>query len=106
MIGQTKINEIVTKIASVIKPEKIILFGSYANNKANEASDLDLLVVVRDSNIPKHKRARAIRKHLWGICDRPKDIIVYTEDEIKEWIGVKFSFISNILAYGKVVYEN
>jgi predicted nucleotidyltransferase len=106
MIEKVKINEIVGRIARVINPRKIILFGSYAVEKANDESDLDLLVVVEDTDLPLYKRARAIRKHLWGISDIPKDIIVYTEKEIKEWQGVKSSFISNILEYGKVIYEN
>ena len=106
MIEKVKIDEIVNRIAQVINPRKIILFGSYAVEKANDESDLDLLVVVEDTDLPLYKRARTIRKHLWGISDIPKDIIVYTEKEIKEWQGVKSSFISNILQYGKVVYEN
>jgi predicted nucleotidyltransferase len=106
MIEKVKIDEIVNRIARVINPRKIILFGSYAVEKANDESDLDLLVVVEDTDLPLYKRARAIRKHLWGISDIPKDIIVYTEKEIKEWQGVKYSFISNILEYGKVIYEN
>lgn len=106
MIEKVKIDEIVNRIARVINPRKIILFGSYAVEKANDESDLDLLVVVEDTDLPIYKRARTIRKHLWGISDIPKDIIVYTEKEIKEWQGVKSSFISNILEYGKVVYEN
>jgi predicted nucleotidyltransferase len=106
MIEKVKIDEIVNRIARVINPRKIILFGSYAVEKANDESDLDLLVVVEDTDLPLYKRARTIRKHLWGISDIPKDIIVYTEKEIKEWQGVKFSFISNILEYGKIVYEN
>ena len=106
MIDKRKINEIVSKIAMSINPKKIILFGSYAVEKAKDDSDLDLLVVVEDSALPYYKRARSIRKHLWGISDIPKDIVVYTEKEINEWQGVKSSFIANILAYGKVIYEN
>lgn len=106
MIGKAAINDIVTKIASAAKPRRIILFGSYAQEKANENSDLDLLVVVDETDLPKHKRAREIRRHLWGISDIPKDIIVYTQSEIDEWKGVKSSFISSVLEHGKVLYEN
>jgi len=105
MIQKRKINKIVKKIASVINPKKIILFGSYAREKQTEESDLDLLVIVEDADLPPHKRARAIRKHLWGLTDIPKDIIVYTEKEINEWREVKSSFISSIIDYGKVVYR-
>ncbi len=106
MIEKIKIDEVVTTIANAIKPKRIILFGSYASGQADEESDLDLLVVVDDTRTPPYKRARAIRKHLWGIIDTPKDIVVYTEKELKEWEGVKSSFISDILEYGKIVYEN
>lgn len=106
MIEKIKINEIVARIANAISPKKIILFGSYAADTANENSDLDLLVVVNESRMPPHLRARAIRKHLWGITDVPKDIVVYTEKELKEWAGVRASFIANVLKIGKVVYKN
>lgn len=106
MLERIKINEIVNKIAGAVRPKKIILFGSYAQKKATEDSDLDLLVVVDKTDVPKNKRAGAIRKHLWGMTDTPKDIIVYTEQELNEWAGVKASFVSDILKHGKVLYEN
>lgn len=106
MLDRTIINEIVSNIAKAINPKRIVLFGSYASGKASEDSDLDLLVVVEDSDLPQYKKARGIRKHLLGITDIPKDIVVYTEKEIRDWRSVKNSFISNILDYGKVVYEN
>ena len=106
MLEKVTLNKIVTTIANAVKPKKIILFGSYANGKANDESDLDLLVVVDKTDIPKYKRARAIRKHLWGMTDIPKDIVVYTQKEIDEWVGVQSSFISDILKYGQVLYEN
>ena len=39
-----KIAEITDKIVKEFKPEKIILFGSYAWGKPNKDSDIDLLV--------------------------------------------------------------
>jgi uncharacterized protein len=106
MLEQSKINEVALRIANVVKPRKIILFGSYANGRETEESDLDLLVVVETSDLPQYKRARVIRKYLRGITDVPRDIMVYTQKEIDEWSSVKLSFISNILEYGKILYEN
>jgi len=40
-------NEIIEKLKT-IKPEKIILFGSYAYGKPNKKSDIDICVVVKD----------------------------------------------------------
>jgi predicted nucleotidyltransferase len=42
MINKIKISDIVRKIVQNYDPDKIILFGSYANNTADEDSDLDL----------------------------------------------------------------
>ena len=106
MISQKHIEEIIERIASNYKPEKVILFGSYAYGTATEESDLDLLVIVKSSKQPRYQRARGIRKHLWGIADIPKDILVYTEEEIKEWKEVEEAFITSIMKKGKVLYEN
>ncbi len=106
MVTQEQIEEIVERIASNNKPEKIILFGSYADGIPNEDSDLDLLVVVESSGQPRYKRAREIRKHLWGIAEVPKDILVYTQREIDEWKEVEEAFITSIMENGRVLYEN
>ncbi len=106
MITQSKINKIVKAIANNYNPDKIILFGSYAYGKPTRDSDLDLLVVVKKNSQPRYKRAREIRRYLWGIADIPKDILVYTKDEIDEWGEVKEAFITNIMKKGKILYEN
>ena len=46
MIEREKIEEIVLKIAQEYDPDKIILFGSYANGIPDEHSDLDLLIMI------------------------------------------------------------
>ncbi len=105
MTIQQQINKIIKLIIDNYKPEKIVLFGSYAYGEPSEGSDLDLLIV-KDSNLPRYKRAREIRKYLWGITDIPKDILVYTQAEIDEWRGVEEAFITQVMANGKVLYED
>ncbi len=106
MITQEKIEEIVRRIVDNCKPEKVILFGSYAYGRPTKDSDLDLLVVVQSSSLPRYKRAREIRKYLWGITDTPKDILVYTQEEINDWARVEEAFITSIVTKGKALYEN
>jgi len=106
MLKPAEINEIVTRIKDSCALEKIILFGSYAYGQPKKDSDLDLLVVVKKSDLPRHKRAREIRKRLWGVSDTPKDILVYTENEIEEWKSVEQAFITRVVNQGKVLYEN
>lgn len=106
MVTQRQISKIVHRIKNNYSLEKIILFGSYAYGQPEEDSDLDLLVVVKKSDLPRHKRAREIRKRLWGLIDTPKDILVYTEDEIEEWKEVEQAFITKVMNHGRVLYEN
>ncbi|MBW8049210.1 MAG: nucleotidyltransferase domain-containing protein [Cytophagales bacterium] len=102
MITRQKITEIVNKIALNYKPEKIILFGSYADDNPTDGSDLDLLII-KDSNLPRYKRSTEIRKHLRGITV-PMDLIVYTKDEIQKWKDTPLAFVTKILKQGKVIY--
>ncbi len=47
-IGQELIDEIVRRVLSVAKPDKIILFGSAAAGDMTRDSDIDLLIVERE----------------------------------------------------------
>jgi len=103
-ISEELLKEIIGKILEVIDPEKIILFGSYAYGSPSSKSDLDLLVVVKRSELPRYKRSVPIYQALAGILI-PKDILVYTEEEIDEWTEVPQAFVTTVVRKGKVVYE-
>jgi predicted nucleotidyltransferase len=103
MIGRDKISEIVNKIAIGYKPDKIILFGSYATGNPDENSDLDLFVI-KDTDLPRPLRAVQVRKMLYGSMI-PIDLIVYTPKEIDESKGNRFSFVYEVLKSGKTLYE-
>lgn len=105
MILAKDLENLKLKIINIIQPERIILFGSYAKGTYSEDSDLDLLVVIKESNEPRYKRARKIRKSIWGLVNVPKDILVYTEEELDRWKDVPMSFVSNIITEGKMIYE-
>jgi len=105
MHQQKLIDEIVQRIVSNYKAEKIILFGSRAYGKPTKESDIDLLII-KHTNLPRYKRARGVRKYLWGLTDTPKDILVYTPEEVEGWKNVEESFITSIIKKGKVLYEN
>ncbi|AZO94478.1 nucleotidyltransferase domain-containing protein [Halocella sp. SP3-1] len=102
LIPEDKINEVVERIAFNVNPDKIILFGSYAEGNPDDDSDLDILVV-KDMNIPRYKRSREIRKYLRGI-KVPIDLLVYSQDEIDEWKNNEHAFINKALKNGKVLY--
>ena len=103
-VDEELLKEVVRRIVSAVDPEKIILFGSHAYGKAKKGSDLDLLVIVKESSLPRYKRSVPIYKALAGILV-PKDVVVYTEKEIEEWSNVPLAFITTITRKGKVIYE-
>jgi uncharacterized protein len=45
MVSQEILDEIVRRLVSKFKPEKIILFGSQARGMADDKSDVDILVL-------------------------------------------------------------
>jgi predicted nucleotidyltransferase len=103
MIDADKINEVVTRIATKFNPDKIILFGSYANGTPNEDSDLDLLII-KDTDLPKHKRSFEIQKSLIGSMI-PMDILVYTSKEFDSEKSNKYSFLNSAMKTSIVLYE-
>lgn len=103
MIDTNKINDIINRIAKRFNPDKIILFGSYAMGNATNNSDLDLLVI-KDTDLPYHKRSFDIHKSLIGLMI-PIDILVYTQKEFDQERNEQSSFLNLAMKTSKVVYE-
>lgn len=93
---------LVVKNLKKYKPEKIILFGSWAWGKPKKDSDVDLLIVKETKKSP-FKRIPEARKYLRKI-DSPFDILVFTSKEMEERLQAKDFFISEIVNKGKVLY--
>lgn len=102
MITKQQIEEVKNRIVENFNPEKIILFGSYANGNPTENSDLDL-VVIQASDLPSYKRVRPIKNELRGI-GFPIDILVFTPEEVEYWKGASMAFITQVIKEGKVIY--
>lgn len=83
-----------------IDPERVILYGSFAQGQAREDSDIDLIVVSKDFE-GKNLRERL---EILGIAAsrimQPVQAQGYTPQEIDS--EEKSSFIKEILKYGKV----
>jgi uncharacterized protein len=103
MIGSNKINDIVNRIALGFNPEKIILFGSYAAGNPTNDSDVDLLVI-KDTDLPRHKRSFDIQKLLRGSMI-PMDILVYTPKEFEQEQHNRYSFLGSVIKNSKILYE-
>jgi len=100
---QRKIDELVSRIVERFRPEKIILFGSYARGTAGEDSDADILVVMPVKG-SKRKKATDIDIALVGL-DLPVDVIVVTPEELDRNKNIIGTIIYPALKEGKVLYE-
>ena len=102
-IDEDTIREIVRRILSVTKPDKIILFGSAATGGMTRDSDIDLLIVEPDTSDRRNEYVRII-KALWDIR-YPFDVLFITA----EWFEQSKDVIGGIAypanKYGKVIYD-
>ena len=94
----------IERIVSKLKPEKIILFGSYAYGNPTPDSDVDLLVIM-NTKARDVDRYVAVSNLLYP-RQFPVDILVKTPTEIKAEARKKSNFfLHEILKKGKVLYE-
>ncbi len=93
----------IKSIIPAFKPEKIIIFGSYAKGTANEDSDLDILIEFKEV---EHKRKLAIQiRKLLANFPIATDILVMSMDKESEYKQKKWSIYYHALMEGKLIYE-
>lgn len=98
-----EIQEITRRLVAEFAPEQIILFGSHAWGHPDQNSDLDLLVVVSESDQPAPRRAARAYRCLREV-PVPLDILVKTRQEVERTRHVPASLIHNVLEGGQVLY--
>jgi predicted nucleotidyltransferase len=102
-IPQEAIDQVVQQIVEEFKPQKIILFGSYARGNPRPESDVDLLVVMETQD-KKRKQALEIRHRLGVMFGL--DLVVYTSKQLKKRVEMGDWFLRDVLKEGKVLYES
>jgi predicted nucleotidyltransferase len=100
-IPQSAIRRFARRVAERFRPEKIILFGSYAYDTPHADSDVDILVVMEARN--QHDQAVRIR---WEVpAPFPMDLIVRTPKNLGWRVEEGESFHTEIVTKGTVLYE-
>ncbi len=88
-----------------MQPEQIYLFGSYARGtQIPGQSDIDLLVIVPASDLPRHKREARSYDTLWGLTI-PVDLVVLTKEEFNRTSRVKTSLAATAQNQGVLIYH-
>ncbi len=89
------------EVAERFQPEKIILFGSYAYGTPHADSDVDILVVMPARN----QIDQAVRIDRETDPPFPLDLIVRAPKTLASRLQEGDSFLREIVAKGKVLYE-
>lgn len=89
-----------------LHPEKVIVFGSYAQGEAGPDSDIDLIVVLDSDTMPTtyHDRMRnrlLVRRALDALNrDYALDVLVYTLPEWKRFQEAGSAFAKEVVSQG------
>lgn len=99
---RTELDRFIRLVADDMRPQRIILFGSLARGDVHEWSDLDLAVIM-ETDLPYFDRLKVIVQRV-----RPTvttDLFVYTPGEWERMKTTSLFVRDEIVAKGKVVYE-
>jgi predicted nucleotidyltransferase len=102
MVDHAQIRRYASTLVRQFRPERVVLFGSYARGSATEDSDVDILVIMDHDKRRNVDQAIAIR--LQADTPFPMDLLVKRPAEVAERLAMNDTFIRSILEQGEVLY--
>jgi predicted nucleotidyltransferase len=81
----------------------VIVFGSYAKNRATAKSDLDLFII-KDTHLPMIHRDEDLKPMLSNLLI-PVDVHIYTPEEEEAYGNEPLSFVHSIFRTGKIYFD-
>ena len=97
-----QIQQIAKQIQQKFSPDKIILFGSYADGTPTADSDIDLLVIMDYKGSAKNQAVRILSNISYHF---PLDLIVRSEKQVVQRIKDGDFFLKDIIEKGVVVHD-
>lgn len=97
-----KIIEIAKRYAEEVKRQMparmVILYGSYAKNRAKSASDIDIAVIIDDAPVDYLQASTSLFNLVRNIDKRIEPVLVVRKND-------KSGFLDSILKYGSIIYK-
>jgi predicted nucleotidyltransferase len=102
-IDDTLTHELVRRILTASKPDRIILFGSAATGTMTRDSDIDLLVV---EPAPENTRKESVKiRRALGDVGYPIDVLVISTERFEETKNIIGGIAYPAHKYGRLLYE-
>ncbi len=102
-VDDALLSEIVRRVLTVVRPDKIILFGSAATGQMTTDSDIDLLIV-GPPPVNRHEASVQIRDAI-GNVQLPVDVVLIATDRFESTRDIIGGIAYPAHRYGKVLYE-
>lgn len=102
-LDKNLLETVTRRLVAEFQPEQVWLYGSHAWGHPHDDSDVDLFVVVPDSDETPIRRSQRAHRCLRGLR-MPKDVLVETRQELDRVKELKTSLENSILARGRRLY--
>ncbi len=103
MIRRRQIKKFADEVVRQFRPQKIVLFGSYAYGKPTTDSDVDLLVIMDRTRYRGERMSVRIRHAVPR--DFPMDLLVRTLADVGKRLRWGDGFMKEVFEKGEVLYE-
>lgn len=97
-----EVERITAQIIEKYNPEKIILFGSAVRGEFSLDSDVDFLIIKKDTPLYGADRIRELSR----LIERnvPVDFLIYRPEELDNRLKMGDPFLKSIVKEGKLLY--
>ena len=102
-ITKDLLETVTRRLVAEFQPEQVWLYGSHAWGNPHDDSDVDLFVVVSQSDETPIRRSQRAHRCLRGLR-MPKDVLVETRQEVDRVKKSKTSLENTILSRGRRLY--
>lgn len=99
------IEQLLHRLIEAYRPQRIILFGSWAYGKPDEHSDVDLLIIKETDASPLERRVEVRRLVADPERRTPFSPLVLTPEELEQQLQAGNPFYREIVARGRELYS-
>ena len=113
MLAEEDLQGIAREIRELFPVKRIVVFGSYARGDAHQCSDLNICLILNESEDPPVEpwpskswlhRGVAVRRQI-GSPEAALDPVVFTRQEFDALKDREHPLVRQILEEGRVIYE-